>query len=316
MGEYINNDSANTVAVLVDLLTQIAVRLNARRANDGGSSSSTSQGCNHKTFMASKPKEFYGIGGVVGLLSWFENVESKLNITRCVEASKGLAPKIRRMVTSSNPTTIQAVVGLAYRLTKDLVKLGGSSKGKDGRKRRLENQSGQKRGDNLDKKHRVVRNFGISLGPWPPLGIVHRECKSLDHGRRPYHELPCHPGLDKMYYDLRALPKGTENFVVYYDAPHKGLGCVLMQRDKVIAYAPRQPKKHEKNYTRHDLELGGDLFELSVEEAWETIEDFSQCNTQWKNPTSTISDQSIANLKAQIVGNEMVNVKIPSACNG
>ncbi|GKE02456.1 putative reverse transcriptase domain-containing protein, partial [Tanacetum coccineum] len=53
-----------------------------------------------------------------------------------------------------------------------------------------------------------------------------------------------------------ALPEGSEGFVVYCDASHKGLGTVLMQRQKVIAYASRQLKVHEKNYTTHDLELG------------------------------------------------------------
>ncbi|GJV63771.1 putative reverse transcriptase domain-containing protein [Tanacetum coccineum] len=53
-----------------------------------------------------------------------------------------------------------------------------------------------------------------------------------------------------------ALPDGPEDFVVYYDASRLGLGCVLMQRSKVIAYASRQLKIHEKNYTTHDLELG------------------------------------------------------------
>ncbi|GJQ93686.1 putative reverse transcriptase domain-containing protein [Tanacetum coccineum] len=55
---------------------------------------------------------------------------------------------------------------------------------------------------------------------------------------------------------ILALPEGTENFVVYCDASHKGYGAVLMQREKVIAYASRQLKKHEENYTTHDLELG------------------------------------------------------------
>ncbi|GJW89452.1 retrovirus-related pol polyprotein from transposon TNT 1-94 [Tanacetum coccineum] len=57
---------------------------------------------------------------------------------------------------------------------------------------------------------------------------------------------------------------------------------------------------------------GGNLIGLSAEEAWETIEDCAQCDKQWKNPTSTISEQTIANLKAQLVGNEVVRVKIPS----
>nr|GEY55044.1 hypothetical protein [Tanacetum cinerariifolium] len=53
-----------------------------------------------------------------------------------------------------------------------------------------------------------------------------------------------------------ALLDGPEDFVVYCDASGQGLGCVLMQRGKVISYAPRQLKIHEKNYTTYDLELG------------------------------------------------------------
>ncbi|GJT91966.1 putative reverse transcriptase domain-containing protein [Tanacetum coccineum] len=55
---------------------------------------------------------------------------------------------------------------------------------------------------------------------------------------------------------ILSLPKGSENLVFYYDASRKGLGAVLMEREKVIAYASRQLKIHEKNYTTHDLELG------------------------------------------------------------
>ncbi|GJR77244.1 putative reverse transcriptase domain-containing protein [Tanacetum coccineum] len=63
---------------------------------------------------------------------------------------------------------------------------------------------------------------------------------------------------------ILALPKGSEDFVVYCDASHKGLGAVLMQREKVIAYASRQLKIHEKNYTTHDLELGSVVFALKI----------------------------------------------------
>nr|GEV34064.1 hypothetical protein [Tanacetum cinerariifolium] len=54
---------------------------------------------------------------------------------------------------------------------------------------------------------------------------------------------------------ILALPEGSENFVVYCDASHKGLGSVFMQKEKVIAYASCQLKVHEKNYTIHDLEV-------------------------------------------------------------
>ncbi|GKE45201.1 putative reverse transcriptase domain-containing protein, partial [Tanacetum coccineum] len=60
------------------------------------------------------------------------------------------------------------------------------------------------------------------------------------------------------------LPDGVEDFVVYCDASNQGLGCVLMQRGKVIAYASRQLKIHEKNYTTHDLELRVVVFALKI----------------------------------------------------
>ncbi|GJW31868.1 putative reverse transcriptase domain-containing protein [Tanacetum coccineum] len=63
---------------------------------------------------------------------------------------------------------------------------------------------------------------------------------------------------------ILALPEGSENFVVYCDASRKGLGAVLMQREKFIAYASRQLKIYEKNYTTHDLELGAVVFALKM----------------------------------------------------
>ncbi|KAD4180268.1 hypothetical protein E3N88_28859 [Mikania micrantha] len=63
---------------------------------------------------------------------------------------------------------------------------------------------------------------------------------------------------------ILSLPEDCDDFVVYCDASHQGLGCVLMQRDKVIAYASRQLKIHEKNYTTHDLELGAVIFALKI----------------------------------------------------
>ncbi|WMV55352.1 hypothetical protein MTR67_048737, partial [Solanum verrucosum] len=58
---------------------------------------------------------------------------------------------------------------------------------------------------------------------------------------------------------ILSLPDGLEGFVVYCDASRVVLGCVLMQNGKVISYASRQLKVHEKNYPTHDLELAKDL---------------------------------------------------------
>ncbi|GJW92285.1 putative reverse transcriptase domain-containing protein [Tanacetum coccineum] len=63
---------------------------------------------------------------------------------------------------------------------------------------------------------------------------------------------------------ILALPEGSDDFIFYCDALHKGLGVVLLQREKVIAYASRQLKIHKKNYTTHDLELGAVVFALKI----------------------------------------------------
>ncbi|GJR28839.1 putative reverse transcriptase domain-containing protein [Tanacetum coccineum] len=62
---------------------------------------------------------------------------------------------------------------------------------------------------------------------------------------------------------ILALPEGSGDFIIYCDTSIKGLGVVLMQREKVIAYALLQLKIHEKKYTTHDLELRAMLELLS-----------------------------------------------------
>ncbi|KAL0536475.1 hypothetical protein IC582_025424 [Cucumis melo] len=60
------------------------------------------------------------------------------------------------------------------------------------------------------------------------------------------------------------IPDGSGSFVIYSDASKKGLGCVLMQQGKVVAYASRQLKSHEQNYPTHDLELAAVVFALKI----------------------------------------------------
>ncbi|GKB92399.1 putative reverse transcriptase domain-containing protein [Tanacetum coccineum] len=63
---------------------------------------------------------------------------------------------------------------------------------------------------------------------------------------------------------ILALPEGNDDFVVYCDASHQGLGAVLMQREKVIAYASQQLQPNKENYTTYDLELGAVVFALKI----------------------------------------------------
>ncbi|GJT42503.1 putative reverse transcriptase domain-containing protein [Tanacetum coccineum] len=70
--------------------------------------------------------------------------------------------------------------------------------------------------------------------------------------------------MDLMNPPILALPYRNDDFVIYCDASHQGLGAVLMQREKVIAYASQQLKPHKENYTIHDLELGAGVFALKI----------------------------------------------------
>ena len=63
---------------------------------------------------------------------------------------------------------------------------------------------------------------------------------------------------------MLVLPEGTEGYAVYCDASGVGLGCVLMQHGKVIAYGSRQLRPHEKKCPIHDLELVAVVFALKI----------------------------------------------------
>ncbi|GJR26241.1 putative reverse transcriptase domain-containing protein, partial [Tanacetum coccineum] len=93
---------------------------------------------------------------------------------------------------------------------------------------------------------------------------------------------------------ILALPEGSKDFMVYCDASHKGLGAVLMQREKLIAYASHQLKIHEKNYTTHDLELRSVVFALKI---WRHYLYRTKC-TMFTNHTSLqhILDQKDLNM--------------------
>ncbi|GJW36041.1 reverse transcriptase domain-containing protein [Tanacetum coccineum] len=107
---------------------------------------------------------------------------------------------------------------------------------------------------------RFIENFSKIA---KSLTILTQKCKTFDWGEE--QENAFQTLKDKLCNaPVLALPDGPKDFVVYCDASGLGLGCVLMQRGKVIAYASRQLKIHEKNYTTHDLELGAVVFALKI----------------------------------------------------
>ncbi|GJY56990.1 putative reverse transcriptase domain-containing protein, partial [Tanacetum coccineum] len=107
---------------------------------------------------------------------------------------------------------------------------------------------------------RFIENFSKIA---KSLTILTQKSKTFNWGEE--HELAFQTLKDKLCnVPVLALPNGLEDFVVYFDAFGIGQGCVLMQRGKVIAYAPRRLKIHEENYTTYDLELGTVVFALKI----------------------------------------------------
>ena len=81
------------------------------------------------------------------------------------------------------------------------------------------------------------------------------------------------PECEKSFEELKrrlittpilVIPNSSEDFVIYTDASKNGIGCVLMQSEKVIAYASRQLKEYEKKYPTHDLELAAVVHALKI----------------------------------------------------
>ncbi|GJX06986.1 putative reverse transcriptase domain-containing protein [Tanacetum coccineum] len=108
---------------------------------------------------------------------------------------------------------------------------------------------GAKAGDKEQEEIVVVRDFLELIPGATPIA------------KSPYRLTPSE--LEELL-GLVGYYRRPKDFVVYCDASEIGLGCVLMQRGKVIAYASRQLKIYEKNYTTHDLELGAVVFSLKI----------------------------------------------------
>ncbi|GKB84827.1 putative reverse transcriptase domain-containing protein [Tanacetum coccineum] len=103
---------------------------------------------------------------------------------------------------------------------------------------------------------RFIENFSKIAKPFT---VLTHKSKTYDWGEE--QENAFQTLKDKLCNaPVLALPDGLEDFVVYCDAFCLGLGCVLMQGGKVIAYVSRQLNFYEKNYTTHDLELGVVVF--------------------------------------------------------
>jgi hypothetical protein len=118
---------------------------------------------------------------------------------------------------------------------------------------------------------RFVEGFSVLSGPLTALTKKNARYVWSDKCEESFQELK----RRLVSAPILTLPSDKEGFIVYSDASLKGLGCVLMQQGKVIAYASRQLKNHERNYPTHDLELAAVVFALKI---WRHYLYGSQCD--------------------------------------
>nr|GEX28854.1 putative reverse transcriptase domain-containing protein [Tanacetum cinerariifolium] len=116
------------------------------------------------------------------------------------------------------------------------------------------------RSDSVKFLGRVINSQGVHVDP-----VKVEAIKSWTAPKSPT-EVRQFLGLAGYYRSapILALPEGSKDFVIYCNALLKGYGVVLMQREKVIAYASRKLRTHEENYMTHDLELGAVVFALRL----------------------------------------------------
>ncbi|GJW52667.1 putative reverse transcriptase domain-containing protein [Tanacetum coccineum] len=206
--------------------------------------------CSYKEFISCQPINFKGTEGAIGLIHWFERIESMFSHSNCTEDCKvkfATGTLTEEALSWWNSFAEPIRIKEAYRIT--LVEF---------KKLLIKKYCPELKVPKM--KMRFIEGF---------LKIA----KSLTELTQKNKKYIWGEDQESAFQLLKqklceapilALPEGNDDFVVYCDASHQGLGAVLMQREKVIAYASRQLKPHEENYTTHDLELGAVVFALKI----------------------------------------------------
>ncbi|GJZ18597.1 putative reverse transcriptase domain-containing protein [Tanacetum coccineum] len=248
--------------------------------------------CSYKEFMSCQPINFKGTEGAIGLIRWFERTESVFSLAtyrKNARDSKFSYPNKGKEVRRETTRRYTVVREFPKVFPEDLPGLlpvrqvefqidlipGATLVARA--PYRLAPSEMQELSNQLQEL--ADRGFiRPSTSPWgaPVLFILTRFlkiAKSLTKLTQKNKKYIWGENQESAFQLLKqklcealilALPEGNVNFVVYCDASHQGLGAVLMQREKVIAYASRQLKPNEENYTTHDLELGAIVFALKI----------------------------------------------------
>ncbi|GJW90914.1 putative reverse transcriptase domain-containing protein [Tanacetum coccineum] len=212
--------------------------------------------CSYKEFMSCQPINFKGTERAVGLICWFER--TKLVFSEQLYRSTA---KVKFCLWISNlcPTMVPDSEKMVEFSSVDLPRRPCTVKCNTCNK--------------VGHLTKNCRNKGpATRSNLLPVTVTCHACGEKGHYANQCRKTTNNNAQGRAYMlrdknahqDPNVVIKGNDNFVVYCDASHQGLGAVLMQREKVIAYASRQLKPNEENYTTHDLELGAVVFALKI----------------------------------------------------
>nr|GEV01111.1 putative reverse transcriptase domain-containing protein [Tanacetum cinerariifolium] len=183
--------------------------------------------CSYNEFMSWQPFNFKCTKGIVGLICWFERTESVFSHSKCTKDCKV------KFATGYHQVRVrdENIPNTAFK-TRHVI---------------------DSQGIHVDPaKIKAAKN---SASPTTPIEYIWGENQ----------ESAFQLLKQKLYEALiLALLEGNDDFVIYCDASHQGLGAVLMQTKKVITYASQQLEPHEENYTTHDLKLRAVVFALKI----------------------------------------------------
>nr|GEU42756.1 putative nucleotidyltransferase, ribonuclease H [Tanacetum cinerariifolium] len=218
---------------------------------------------------------------------------------------RGLTWSIEGNVTASKPQTLEEAITITQRLM-DQVTKHNSVQGTNDNKRKFDDrrtftnnyQNNRNNYSNSNNDHQQQHNRRQETLRAYTATPTENSRKTRSISGEKTKSQPSRLLKQKLYEaPILELPKGNNNFVVYCDASHQGLRAMLMQIEKVIAYASRQLKPHDENYTTHDLELGAVVFALKI---WRHYIYGTKC-TMFTNHKSLqhILDQKELNMRQQ-----------------
>ncbi|GJU61577.1 putative reverse transcriptase domain-containing protein [Tanacetum coccineum] len=265
---------ADSVAAALEAQAATMANTDNTTRNTGPRETPVARKCSYKEFMSCQPFNFKGTERAVGLIRWFERTESVFSRSNCtpwgapilfVKKKDGSfrmcidyrelnkltiknhypLPKIDDLFDQLQGSSVYSKINLRSGYHQLRVRDENIPKTAFRMRHLIDNQ-----GLHVDPaKIEAVKNWA---SPTTPTEIQNQE-SAFQLLKQKLCETP-----------ILALLEGNNDFVVYYDASHQGLGAVLMLREKVIAHASRQLKPHEENYTIHDLELGAVVFALKI----------------------------------------------------